>query len=269
MKILIKGLGFIGTNLLNSLEIDKDNKIKIISRNFNSFNIKQLKSALKGIDIIYDLSVSWEGGEGEQLINNSFSPFLLASLLNPKQKFIWLSSSAILKKKRNNYDNSKLIAEKAILKLNNSNIKVVRTSDVYGQGQNLGKEILDPEFPARRIQRFIAAYKLIKEGERKELNERFGFIVDNKQLIHEINNDFLHPVYIKDLVDFLVNINSLKSGINELYGPRVSNQELVKIIQKYFKLNIKIRKRGKLVSSRLKSQGKLTSFKRGIKLWLG
>src|SRR3989344_8986852 len=115
MRIGILGAkGFIGRNFKRYLLMKKIQTTTI--EKFN-FNIPKLKKILSGIDFLYDFSVVWQGDFIDQIINNSFCPFLIASLLTNKQKLIWVSTSAIYSK--SDYGISKLIAERALLKFKN------------------------------------------------------------------------------------------------------------------------------------------------------
>lgn len=183
------------------------------------------------------------------------------------------------------YAFSKVVGEYVFKALAKDNIRIVRISDVYGADQPLDKQlVIDKNLPARRAQRFTAAYKAIKEGDTswipKSPAELHGFSLKNNKISHTIWNDVVFPTYVSDVCKLLLKV-ALHKGqlplVLSLPGKKLTNLEMVMSIQKILALDIPVNVSGKLVDTEIadsdfaligEKRDKLINFDEGVKSWL-
>jgi hypothetical protein len=182
------------------------------------------------------------------------------------------------------YAYSKYLAEKILIRLSLGNIKVLRISDVYGPGQDISSSVINPDVPARRIQRFVAAYKLIAEENKDWIPVKgdglHGFYKNNNEIIQEIWNDSVFPTYVDDVIDMTLQASRLPKGgqtVFETAGKKMGNKKMAAAIRDFFKVNVLIRGHGKISAVQKKSNDvpilleskSPTSFNKGLQKWLG
>ncbi len=307
MKIAIRGAsGFIGSNLAKKIISQKDyEKLILITRNKNKRELGELVENHKGVrivqchnldsdclkkavadcDLIYDLSglayhLNSRDSLKDQITNNSLSAFVLGSAIRADQRLIWTSTCAVHSYLKTSYAFSKMLGEEFLRGLSQGNIKILRISDVYGPGQDISAKIINPKIPARRIQRFVCAYKLIRDGQTDWIPQKdkklHGFYKEQDSIVQEIKNDFVYPTFIEDIVDILLKAKNLKTKetVYELWGNRISNYKVVTIIQNYFRTKVILKVKGKrLYPKYLKERdflklginpSRLTSFEEGL-----
>ncbi len=318
MKIAIRGAsGFIGSSLTKKI-IKENNyeKLLLITRNKKNrrlndlvknkegvniaecdyLNPPQLKKIIENYDLIYDLSglafqIASKDAFTKQIIGNSLNALVLGSILERYQRLVWVSTSAVRlyldypdSSYTNSYAFSKYLGEEFLKKGSKGNIKILRISDVYGPGQDISRKMIDPQLPARRIQRFVAAYKLISRNKTSWIPSKGkrvnGFYKKGSKVVHEINNDFVYPTFIDDVVRVLINAGRTKNKkiTYDLYGSKLSNLEMVGIIQNFFDVEVEIRIRNVKVNSIEKKESNfrnlginpdsITTFSDGLRVWL-
>ena len=138
-RILITGgTGFIGKNLIKSLNNGKKYEIKILSRKNvpgKKFILGDLKdyssvnSAFKKIDIVIHLANSKNYPENIEMMNN----LVKASRENKIKKIIFTSSMSAKRRYPDEYGKSKIQSEK-ILRESGINYTILRPSIIYGKG---------------------------------------------------------------------------------------------------------------------------------------
>lgn len=318
MNVAVRGAsGFIGSHLAKKI-IEENNykKLILITRNKNNKKVNkfvrnkgkveiaqcdnldsfQLKKIIKGCDLVYDLSglayqTFSKDALSKQVIENSMSALVLGSVLDRRQRLVWVSTSAVYTYLNSpssfytqSYAFSKYLGEEFLKKFSKGRLKILRISDVYGPGQDVSEKMINPQIPARRIQRFISAYRLISQKRTgwipKKGKSLHGFYKKGNKIFHEISNDFVYPTYIDDVVVFLINAGKTKDKkvAYELIGERLSNLEIVRIIQNLLKTKIEIKVRNtdikplKKKESHFRKLGinpnSLTTFSEGLAKWL-
>lgn len=184
------------------------------------------------------------------------------------------------------YAYSKLLGQIILENVTRGNIRILKISDVYGPGQNISQNAIKENIPARRIQRFVAAYNLIKMGKTdwipQEPKNRHGFSKTTKgNIVHEAWNDFLFPTYIEDIISMMIRAGKLDNAnktVLEVSGNKISNTQLIRTIQKILGIRIRI-KRKKDLQLKIKSESadlpklqfsrqSLISFEEGLKRWM-
>ncbi len=183
------------------------------------------------------------------------------------------------------YAYSKYLGEKILIRLSNQNIKIVRISDAYGPGQSISFNAINPDVQARRIQRFVAAYRLISQNKidwiPRDGKGLHGFHRSkDKRIFHEVWRDKVFPTYIKDICQTLTNVGESANKTQVLYQLRVEGlmtKELSKIIRDFFKASVNIKQEGiKRIDFKTKLKdsnpsvlmSKPTSFKDGLRKWM-
>lgn len=181
------------------------------------------------------------------------------------------------------YAYSKYLAEKTLARLSSGNIRVLRVSDIYGQRQDISSLVIDPTARARRIQRFVAAYKLISEKQIDWIPMRgknlYGFYRHNKRITQEVWDDFVFPTYIDDVLSMMILASTLHVGnqtILEVSGKKIKNTKMIKTIKNFFKVNVSIKikphafpqvKEKSKDVKKLFSKKRLRSFSQGLQEW--
>jgi nucleoside-diphosphate-sugar epimerase len=146
------------------------------------------------------------------------------------------------------YAYSKWIGEKILTKLSQKNIHALRISDVYGPGQDISSTILNPTLPARRIQRYIAAYREISRGNTSWIPDNetgiYGFTQHQKgEIVQHSWNDSVFPTHVRDVSELV--LRSLKLHDNQktilaVNGNKMSNIELMQELQSFFGTKVKL-----------------------------
>ncbi len=182
------------------------------------------------------------------------------------------------------YAYSKLLGQILLEKLCPERVRILQISDVYGPGQDISEKILDPLVAARRIQRYISAYKAIAEGHLEWLpvgTDLFGFTRDSQNLISQkIWSDWVFPTHVEDVCNLV--LRSCSKGVDKpvlrVHGNRVSNLELMQFLKNYFNSSVRIIENEPLDFEMVQnsqdlevlgvSKLDLIDFKTGIKNWI-
>lgn len=241
MQILVTGAtGFIGRNLVEKL-LAEDHKVRIFTRDRaraeslfgdtvkyyqgDFTDTETLEKALGNCEIVYHLAGkigAWEVARSTYFtINYNYTKLLLAGSLKKNIKhFIYCSSGGVLGPLKkgvsanessplspsNDYEESKAEAEKYVLsKRKEINITILRPEFVYGE------------------------YDLHVLGLFKQFDRIFIPLFDH-------GNSFLHPTYIKDLINAFLLVLNNPTCFGEIYnisGPEpYTVKELFFIIKK-------------------------------------
>lgn len=228
MKIVITGSsGFIGSNLLNKLKLNKNNEIIeydiLHNRRETLNNFRLLSEKLKDVDIIFHLAgISNSLNPDIYKVNVDGTNNILGIIKNLRQKtkVILASTFGVYKipkkndlidenfdtEPRNVYGKSKLIAEKSVLR-SKQNI-VFRFSNVYGPMMPPGSHSV--------VSNFIEA---ISNNKKIDVWEK------------KATRDFL---YIDDLIECLLKVpySSVSGVFNICSGEETSILGLIKIIER-------------------------------------
>lgn len=174
------------------------------------------------------------------------------------------------------YAYSKYLGQKILERLSQDNIKILKVSDVYGPGQDISSQVLNQNVRARRIQRFVAAYKLISQNKISWIPNRgedlFGFSKNEKgKVTHTVRDDYVFPTYVEDVVAKIANLEEGKSDRVEFcIGKKLRNKTVVRIMRDFFNVNVKIQiinKDNREGVNFLPTEN-LTSFEKGLQKWL-
>lgn len=170
------------------------------------------------------------------------------------------------------YAFSKYLGQRILERKSRGNIKIVKISDVYGPGQDISTRIINPLTPARRIQRFVAAYKLIKERSTEWIpidKPLHGFYIRDEKIIHEVKTDFIYPTYIDDVCKSLIDISQLELSktLFDATGERMSNYAVAETIRDFFRVEVEIRQ-NKNGLEILDYAENAISFKKGLEKWI-
>jgi nucleoside-diphosphate-sugar epimerase len=144
------------------------------------------------------------------------------------------------------YAYSKWLGQTILEKLSKGKTRILKISDVYGPGQDISAAILDPQLPARRIQRYLAAYQAIQQKNTAWIpknSELFGFQQDAAgNITQNIWSDWVFPTHLKDVSTLLVRSIFTKNTktVFQVSGNRVSNSELMYFLRDYFKAQVQI-----------------------------
>lgn len=183
----------------------------------------------------------------------------------------------------NSYAFSKYIGQTILEKLSQKNIRVLNISDIYGPGQRIESDVLDPSYPARRIQRFVAAYRQIKKNRVEWIpddgSSAHGFSKTKKGIIQNVWNDFLCPAYITDVCELMIQATEIPypgKVVLDVNGNRLSNFQMARAIRDFFGVDVEVKKLRSLSETPEKSQDlrlfklphPLISFKEGLEQWL-
>ncbi|HEX9817558.1 MAG TPA: NAD(P)-dependent oxidoreductase [Patescibacteria group bacterium] len=182
------------------------------------------------------------------------------------------------------YAYSKYLGQTILEKLSQKNIRVLKISDVYGPGQDISKKMIDPKLPARRLQRFMAAYKLIKAGiinwiptDGKQLH---GFTARDGHIVQDVWNDFVFPTHVDDVLTMMMRStqNNFPKTVLEVSGNKLTNLKMARIVRDAFKVETDIEIQNiKVVNTPETSKDlallgidreNLTSLETGIARWL-
>ncbi|MFH1847793.1 MAG: alpha/beta fold hydrolase [Candidatus Omnitrophota bacterium] len=131
------------------------------------------------------------------------------------------------------YPYSKLLGQRVLEMISKEDLKdivVVKISDVYGPGQSIGAEALEPGTPARRQQVFTAAHIAVKDGSWGGGNH--GFEDAARQ---NVWNDYVAPTYIDDAVEMLFRASVVTLPDNkvvvEATSPWIPNIEMARAVR--------------------------------------
>lgn len=143
------------------------------------------------------------------------------------------------------YAYSKFIGQTILEKLSNKNITILKISDVYGPGQDISEKVLDTQYPARRIQRFLTAYREIANGNIDWISDTgstFGFTKKDGKITQNVWNDWIFPSHVDDVCKMIIESikkNPGKTTLN-VNGNRLTNKMLVKKLTDHFNVKITI-----------------------------
>lgn len=182
------------------------------------------------------------------------------------------------------YAFSKALGEKIIEKANSSNMFCLQISDVYGPGQDISRRIvITPHIAARRLQRFLAAYLMIKKGETDWIpnypENLHGFSKEEGRIFHFVWNDTVFPTYIGDVCQMMFSARLLesKSPLLPVFGPKLNNEEMMEAIQSSLDIKLSIKSEGEFKNVERKTSGfsrinmnqdQLLPLTEGLKVWL-
>ncbi len=224
MKYLITGAtGLVGSELLNYLKTDKQNKIyslihnKTLRQSNNIYtvtgdllDINSLKRIPKDIDIIFHCAaaINADSPEDYYKINVEGTRNLLkAAKLEKVKLFVYFSSWAV-NPLAGDYANSKYLAEKEVRKF--KKYLIIRPSDIFSDNKS-------------------HLYDLVNYVKKLPVVPIIG---DGKYIVS--------PIYVKDLINsifYLIKNNK----VNETYtviGPQVYTfNQIISLIQQYLKVN--------------------------------
>lgn len=183
------------------------------------------------------------------------------------------------------YAFSKYLGQKILSKMLSGNVKILKLSDVYGPGQDISERVLVQTVPARRIQRFVAAHKLISEGKTDWIpdmgKKHLGFYKNKGgKIIQEIWADTVSPTYIEDVCRILLKAATLENSkkiILDASGKNMSNKEIVWTIRDLFATKVEIKEVGNPSAApenpqsynSLVMSNAFISFEEGLLKWRG
>ncbi len=243
--VIFGGSGFIGNHLVNKL-CQHSCQIKIISRNLDTkkncffssepgqvsiskideYNEENIKKSLSGADIVINLiGILYESKKSKFNFTHIEIPKLIAKAAkNYKVRtFIHLSALNVEKSKNSLYATSKLMGENAVNSFFPDAI-IIKPSVVFGKGDNFTNLF-------SKISRFSPFIPII--GTPK---------ITFKNYLPHFNFSFrikFQPLYVGDLVKFIIYVSNKKSETYQLAGPSIKSfDEIYDII-----LKIKRRKR--------------------------
>lgn len=241
--IIFGGSGFIGKHLINKLSRFSCN-IEIISRSPKDIKLIKFLGELGQIDINTIDDFSEESvlkliNDADVVINligilyeNKYQTFENVHISIPEiiakcakklnvEKFIHLSALGVNKQTESKYASSKFHGEEIVLK-HYSDAIIIRPSVVFGDGDgfiNLFNFLskISPFLP------LIGTPKILKK-------KRFFPIFNFKEGVN------FQPIYVGDLVEFIIHSCSVKGMIYDLAGPNIlSFKEILLLILKYNK----------------------------------
>lgn len=143
------------------------------------------------------------------------------------------------------YAYSKYIGQLLLVRKPNKNIRVLKISDVYGPGQDISATILNPLLPARRIQRYLAAFLQIKNKNLQwipKVGDMYGFTRNESDIItQKIWSDWVLPTHVADVCEIILRALDLDipKNILEVNGHIMENSELMETLQAHCKTNVK------------------------------
>ena len=243
--VIFGGSGFIGNHLVNKL-CQQSCQIKIISRNpdtkkncffssepgqvsvskIDEYNEENIKKNLIGADIVINLiGILYESKNSKFNFTHIEIPKLIAKTAKycKVQAFIHLSALNVEKSQNSLYATSKLMGENAVNSFFPDAV-ILKPSVVFGKGDNFTNLF-------SKISRFSPFIPII--GTPK---------INFKNYIPRLNFSFrvkFQPIYVGDLVKFIIYVSNKKAETFELAGPSIKSfDEIYDVI-----LKIKKRKR--------------------------
>ena len=243
--IIFGGTGFIGSHLINvlcknSCQVDVVTRRNIKKLDFfignepgqvrivkiEKFDKDKLDPIIYGSEVLFNLiGILFEKNRGDFTKAHIDVPREIAASASRVglRNFIHVSALNVGKSKNSIYANSKIKGEEAI-KREFSDCVIIRPSVVFGKGDGFTNLFSD-------MSKFSPFLPLVGTPEISRKN----FIL-NINFNHKVK---FQPVYVGDLVKFLVNVCSLKKKSYDIAGPTIQSfEEIFKII-----LSIKNRKR--------------------------
>lgn len=181
------------------------------------------------------------------------------------------------------YAFSKYLGQKVLERVSQGNIRVLKISDVYGPGQDISSKVLDPKVPARRIQRFVASYRAISEGDTdwipQDGKQLHGFYRKGDKIFQDVWSDFVFPTYVSDVCEMMIRASRLENTgrtLFEVTGPKLNNYDMATAIRDFYDAPVKVRSIGTHIDVLEKSQHlgfldmarRMTPFDQGLKTWL-
>lgn len=144
------------------------------------------------------------------------------------------------------YAYTKYIGQLLLTRVPNKNIRILKISDVYGPGQDISEQILDPLLPARRAQRYCAAYQQIKNGTITwipEGGQLYGFTRDaQSKVTQHIWSDWVLPTHVSDVCEMICRAldPQITQSVLNVNGNILTNRELMETLQEYFGTTVDI-----------------------------
>ncbi len=226
--VVFGGTGFIGSHLVNKL-CKESCQIDIITRKTNIrqkffssgepgqistkrieyFNEKNIEFFLKGADIVFNLiGILNQSSKSDFRFVHSEIPKMIAKVATKMKvrSFVHLSALNIDKVKKSVYAQSKLNGEIEIKK-NVPNALIVRPSVVFGKWDNFTNLFF-------KISQFSLFLPIIG-------SPRIFFWKGIVPRVDFKKNVKFQPVYVGDLVDFLLIISNQKNKSYDLAGPNI------------------------------------------------
>lgn len=243
--IIFGGTGFIGSHLINSLcknscQVDVVTRKNIKKLDFfignepgqvrivkiEKFQKDQLDQIITGSEILFNLiGILYEKKKGDFIKAHIDIPRELAASASRVglRNFIHVSALNVEKSKDSLYANSKMKGEE-VIKNEFPDCVIVRPSVVFGKRDGFTNLFSD-------MSKFSPFLPLVGTP-----------AISRKKIIPIINFEKkvkFQPVYVGDLVKFLVNINTLQKKTYDIAGPSIQSfEQIFKII-----LSVKDRKR--------------------------
>ena len=243
--IIFGGTGFIGSHLINvlcknSCQVDvvtrrnlkkldffignEPGQVRIVK--IKKFEKDELDQIINGSEILFNLiGILFERNRGDFTRAHIDIPREIAASASRVglRNFIHISALNVEKSRNSIYANSKIKGEE-VIKKEFSNCVIVRPSVVFGKGDGFTNLFSD-------MSKFSPFLPLVGTPE-----------ISRKNFIPKVNFNHkvkFQPVYVGDLVKFLVNVCSMKKKSYDIAGPTIQSfEEIFKII-----LSIKERKR--------------------------
>lgn len=243
--VIFGGTGFVGNHLVRNL-CQHSCQIEIISRfpeikrkkfyshepgqirinRIEAFNQENLDRVLMDADVVFNLiGILFENKKNKFEFAHYEIPSMiaLAAKKNKVEKLIHLSALNIEKVPLSKYASSKLRGENSIKSIFN-NVIIIRPSVVFGKGDNFLNFFI-------KMSKFSPFLPLIGTPDIKFKNYFLKFNFQSKVRFQ--------PIYVDDLIKFMIHILKKRNGIFELAGPNVKSfDEIFDVI-----LNVKKRKR--------------------------
>ena len=243
--VIFGGTGFVGNHLVRNL-CEYSCQIEIISRfpesknkkffshepgqikvnRIETFNQENLDRVLADVDIVFNLiGILFESKKNKFEFAHCEIPTMiaLAAKKNKVDKLIHISALNIEKVPLSKYASSKLNGEDSIKSIF-QNVIIIRPSVVFGKGDNFLNLFV-------KMSKFSPFLPLIGTPDIKLKNYFPKFNFQSKVRFQ--------PIYVDDLIKFMIHIIKKDSGIFELAGPNVKSfDEIFDVI-----LSVKKRKR--------------------------